>query len=355
MRHLLRSVGLVWALAACVSSTDTDPKDSDAPSPLLDVEESAAWQIPGLQGTAYVLTTEGGIPYVYAEDDADLGRVVGFVLARDRYFYMDVARRLSQGTVAALLGADALITDLEQRQLEAAWIVDHMTEMLEVDPAATAYFDGVAAGINAYIDEVAAGTLPPPSEYAIAHTLLGADTPLALQTEFTRRDVVAGMVTLLYETGFETKDVGRAAAAAALPTLFVGAPFEALRKGGLYPSPGLEPDVWGRVEPVHAVKAAADWLPEANGSAPVVPAPPPVPRGVLERLKAHTDRVEDRLGHDWEHGFGSNAWAVAGSKSADGRALLATDGHLDRRFRRSSIRSASIRSTSAAATSARWA
>ena len=65
MRHLLRSVGLVWALAACVSSTDTDPKDSDAPSPLLDVEESAAWQIPGLQGTAYVLTTEGGIPNGY--------------------------------------------------------------------------------------------------------------------------------------------------------------------------------------------------------------------------------------------------------------------------------------------------
>ena len=34
------------------------------------------------------------------------------------------------------------------------------------------------------------------------------------------------------------------------------------------------------------------------------------------------------MGHDHDHGFGSNAWAVAGSATRDGRSLLAGDGHL---------------------------
>jgi penicillin amidase len=306
------------------------PDEEPEPSPLLGVDETAAWKIPGMEGTAYVVTTEAGVPYVFAENDADLGRVVGFVLARDRYFYMDVARRLSLGTVAGLLGADALTTDIEHRQLAATWIADRATEQLDLHPDVAAYFDGVAEGINAYVDEVAAGNLPAPSEYDIAYALLGATSPEALMTRFTRRDVVGGMITVLYETGFESKDVGRAADAARLATLFVGADHEALRRGGLEPGPGLEADVWGRVEPVHLIAAAPDWADRSATSAPR-PRPPRIqmPPSVLERLRLHTDAVERRLGHDWEHGFGSNAWAVAASASADGRAMVATDGHLD--------------------------
>src|SRR4029079_17880317 len=35
-----------------------------------------------------------------------------------------------------------------------------------------------------------------------------------------------------------------------------------------------------------------------------------------------------RLGHDHALGWGSNAWAVAGAATTDGRALVAGDGHL---------------------------
>ena len=59
-----------------------------------------------------------------------------------------------------------------------------------------------------------------------------------------------------------------------------------------------------------------------------MPRPLPVPQVLFDRLTARLDRIERRFGHDRDSGFGSNAWAVAGSASTDGRSLLAGDGHL---------------------------
>jgi len=313
------------ALSACKKDKDT-PDDSDAPSPLLGVEETEAWSIPGLKAEGHVVYTEMGVPHVYAADKADLGRLVGFTLARDRFFYMDLASRLSLGEAAALLGPEAVETDAEQRAFAATWIADRVMGLLEEDAQTAAYFDGVAEGVNAYIAAVADGRLDPPSEYVLAAGLVSPPgqqlTALDLMKPWDRRRVVGGMITILYETGFETKDVGRSRDAKRLETLFDGAPEEALRKAGIA-------DHWDRVDPPNLVAQAVDW--EAGAK------PPPPPRrgrrvpvelGVLDRLYERTQNVERRLGHDWISGFGSNAWVVSADKSADGRAMLATDGHL---------------------------
>ncbi|HMV68533.1 MAG TPA: penicillin acylase family protein, partial [Myxococcota bacterium] len=75
---------------------------------------------------------------------------------------------------------------------------------------------------------------------------------------------------------------------------------------------------WGR-------SPAARVLPGDTRRSTRVPA---IHADVVHRLRRHTDRIERRFGHDWQDGFGSNAWAVDGAHSADGRALLASDGHL---------------------------
>ena len=316
---------VLLALAACRKDKDTADTDTE-PSPLLGVSESERWTLPGLSGEAYVVYTAMGVPHVFAQDKADLGRVVGFTLARDRFFYMDLASRLSLGEVASLLGPEAVETDAENRAFAATFIADRVMGLIDADPEISAYFDGVAAGVNAYIDAVGRGELDPPSEYVLAAPLLAAPgttlTAVDLMTPWDRRRVVGGMITILYETGFETKDVGRARDALRLPGLFDGKPEAALRQAGLS-------DHWDRVDPPNLVAQAPDW--QASGS------PPPPPRrarqvpvhpGVLERLYRNTQAMERRLGHDWETGFGSNAWVVAGAASADGRAMLATDGHL---------------------------
>lgn len=318
----MRRVLIALALAAACHKKDDPAPEKD---PLLSVAQTASWTIPGLSKESYVLYGEMGVPHVYAHDQADLGRVLGFTLARDRFFYMDLARRLSQGKISALLGAAGLETDLESRATGMTFITDHVLTLIGEDEEMAAYFDGFAAGVNAYIDAVKAGRLAAPSEFDLAAGLLGKSSAADLLAPFTRRDVVAGIVTVLYESGFETKDIGRTQDAARLGTAFDGFPEEALRKAGLMG------DVWGNVVPPNLVASAPGWKdshPSTRQGARRNSTGMHVEPGVLSRLKVHTARIETRLKHNWQEGFGSNAWAVDAAHSADGRAMLAADGHL---------------------------
>lgn len=315
----MRRFGLIAVLALGCKDTPPSAEDLDADA-VLGVEESGSFTVPGLKGEVHVLSNEYGVPWIYAKDREDLGRAVGFVLARDRYFYMDLARRLAQGETAQLLGADALSTDIEARMTGMTFITDRLLVMIQADPELGPYFEAVAAGVNAAAAEMRAGTLPTPSEYDLAGPLLGT-TAAGLVTDFDLRDVVAGVVTILYESGFETKDIGRSSDAAALASVFDGAPEQALREAGIA-------DIWDRAEPVYAVASAPDWPTANRPIARRARSLPPIHGPVLDRLKVRLDRIEQRLGHDWVGGFGSNAWVVSGSRTADGRTLVAADGHL---------------------------
>ncbi len=307
---------------------DADPgtPEPGEPSPLLDVEETERWELPGLVGEAYVVRTAGSIPYVYAEDRVDLARVTGFVVARDRYFMIDLIRRLSQGRAAELLGDAALGTDLESRGLGMARVTDNLLAQIQADPEWSAIMGAYAEGVNAYVAEVNNNRLPVPSEYATLGPLLGRPDPKEILTEFGLRDMAAMGATFIYELGFETGDVGRTDDFLRIADHHAGDPLEDLRTAGLYA------DVWSRVEPVHPVKSALDWTPSGSRRAPPQPAGAghrvTVPDSSFDRLGAHLERMEARLGHDHDAGWGSNAWAVAGTHTADGRSLLAGDGHL---------------------------
>src|SRR5687768_16002343 len=71
---------LLLTLFACngpdKKDTDTVP---DPESPLIGVPSTESWTLPGLHAPAYVLRTEGNVPYLYAEDAEDLARLQGFV------------------------------------------------------------------------------------------------------------------------------------------------------------------------------------------------------------------------------------------------------------------------------------
>lgn len=296
------------------------------PTPFDTLAVTERWAIPGQRCDALVARTEGDVPHIYARDREDLARVLGFVMARDRWFEMDLARRLGLGTVSGLLGADALETDMSSRASGMTFVAEQVLSTLTAEQAAI--FDAFAQGANAYVVAVQRGELDPPSELAIAAGLLGAGSPAELMHPFDRRGVAGVAATLIYELGYETGDVGRAASADALDGLFDGAPLAELRQAGVYA------DVWDRVDPVYPVSSAPGWGTSRGASGP--PAPRAVripgrsgaPAELLHRLDRRLDRLQRRLGHDWELGFGSNAWAVTGAASADGKALLAGDGHL---------------------------
>lgn len=312
-------------LAACHKNKDEAVPPADDPSPLLGVAETESWSLPGLGGPAYVVRAEGNIPYIYAENRADLARVTGFVVARDRFFMIDMIRRLALGRVSELLGEDGLSADQESRGIGMTRVAERYLSQFEADPAWGEVMDAYAEGVNAYVDQVNAGTLPAPSEYVTLAPALAILDPATLLVPFERRDMAAIGATLTYNLGFETTDVGRAASWDVLPTLFEGAPLQDQRRAGVLD------DIWNRVEPVFPVSSAPGWgtaglrrASTATGQARRTS----VPSVMTDRLKTRLDRIERRFGHDRESGFGSNAWAVGGYASADGRSLLAGDGHL---------------------------
>ena len=316
----------IWVLLAGCKKDDPQVADPPpAPSALLDVPESERWQIPALTGAAYVIRTEGNVPRIYAENRADVGRVQGFVIARDRFFEIDLARRISRGTLSALLGDAALAADQESRGIGMTRVVDVVSARLEEDPELAAVLDGFAEGVNAWIVEARAKRLPLPSEYETIAPLLGFVEPTDVLEEFEREDLAAIAATVVYQLGFETGDVGRQAAVDAIPGVYAdGEALVDLRRDGLWD------DVWSRVDPVFPVASAPGFAP-TRSSPPHAHRRAPasgLPVGMLEGLTRRLDRIERRFGHDHVEGFGSNAWAVTGAASGEGRALLAGDGHL---------------------------
>ncbi len=300
-------------------TTSAEPEVVD--SEVLAVPETLRTTVPGLTCPVHVVRTEGNVPHIYAADRDDLALAMGFVFANDRYFFLDLARRLSLGRVSELLGQDALSTDIDARTTGMTFVADSLLANLTTDQAR--HLDAYAAGVNVYIDAVVSGDLPPPSELALASGLLGASTPSDLMVPFTRRDLAGALASLVYELGFETEDVGntRKAAQLAAGVYGEGTPLRELREAGAFA------DAYAKLAPVYDDVSAPGFA-IGTGGAAAFPAPPTVPFPVLGRLETRMEALERRLGHDDEIGWGSNSWAVMGSATTDGRALLAGDGHL---------------------------
>ncbi|MGB0589464.1 MAG: penicillin acylase family protein [Myxococcota bacterium] len=305
--------------------------DEEGIASLLGVEETRRWVLPGLHAEVHVVRTEAGVPHIYAEGREDLSRAYGFVTAQDRFFMIDLARRLGSGRLTELLGDPALPNDMEARGVGMAYVADRIEAHLSETQGQ--WVDAFAAGINAYIAEVTKGTLPPPSELALAAPLLGAEAPSDLMADFTRRDVAAMLAAVIYESSFETGDVGRAHGVAAMASHYEGAALQSLRRLGAWK------DIHADVAPIKPVASAPGF--GTNGvqttqlstaaqglTSAHVPAVATPPQGLLEGLAVRLDAFQKRLLRDHDVGFGSNAWAVTSEASDSGASILAGDGHL---------------------------
>lgn len=315
--------------AADATATVGDPKQKA----ILGVKETEKWALPGLSGEVHVLRTEGDVPHIYAKNRKDLAHVMGFVLARHRYFQMELTRRLGLGVLSELLGDAALAKDQESRANGSAFVAQSVEDRLTQEEGEV--FDAFAAGINDYIAQVIAKKLPEPSEIAFAATLLGG-TPATLMKPWDRHAVAGASAAIVYNLGYETDDVGRTAHLAAVATLFEGKALGDLRKAGAIL------DIENHVTPIKPVSSAAGLGMDLggkkiekteNGKQPgkfdwASALPAPLPADLVARALERDKVWQKRSGHDRQNGFGSNAWAVSGTGSKDGVGLIAGDGHL---------------------------
>ncbi len=298
---------------------------------ILFIPETESWVLPGLEGEAHVVRTELNVPHVYASNRNDMARVLGFVVARDRFFVMDLQRRLAQGQLSALLGDLALDIDIENRVLGMDFVTQLVLDNLSEEDAA--YMDAYAEGINAYIDAVEREELPPPSEVLLVSPLFDRE-PTEMMDRFDRRDLAAMVAVIMYQTNFESGDIGREAKYLQFQELFAGSdvPFGDLRRAG-----ALE-DIYDNLTPPYEVSTSPDWsgsIDDSGTGSEVIRRGPlgtdrrlNVEKSMLQRSAARMEQFKIRMGRREADNFGSNTWAVHGDHTTDGFSLVAGDGHL---------------------------
>ena len=247
-------------------------------------------KLDGLAAEVRVHTDMHGMPAISAANRADAVRALGYVTARDRLFQMDLMRRKSAGRLAEIFGDAALGNDIKARTY--GFYREAKAILAKLPPVHQHYLQSYADGVNSYMPE--SGKLP--FEFKV----------LGYQPEpWTPEDsllVVLGMC--------ENLSAGEERGERMLSVMEKNLPDAAMHF--------LTPDTDSYTEQL--VKQAGSWRPAQ--AIPVEALATALNHQLMEKASlAQLVQQSDLVA-------GSNAWAVSGKKTWDGRAILANDMHL---------------------------
>jgi len=109
-----------------------------------------------------VFRDQYAVPHIYAETEEDLYRAVGYVMASDRMWQMDLIRRGTTGRLAEIFGEDLVKTDALMRALRISEKSEKI--LMELPPEIKLSLIAFSDGVNQYIEQYDK-KLPP--EFAI--------------------------------------------------------------------------------------------------------------------------------------------------------------------------------------------
>lgn len=285
------------------------------------IPQSGGQVLPGLTAPVQVAIVEAGIPHIYAENRLDLARVQGFIVGRDRYFMIDLARRLAQGRLSALLGELVLDLDISSRAQGMTALGARLWDASS--PVYQAEMEAFAEGINSYIEAVRAGELPAPTELVVTAPLLSVEV-IDTMDPFTGRDIADFAATIVFQLGYSAVDLEHSLGLQEAMEAFADDPLRLA---------GVVDDIFERVKPL--TDAVSVPLPKARrgavGSAGRKKARENnrVPSAMLRSLNERLLNARRLMHIADSHERGSNAWAISGQRTASGNTLVAGDGHLD--------------------------
>ncbi|MFU8882042.1 MAG: penicillin acylase family protein [Rhodobacterales bacterium] len=261
------------------------------------------YRLPGLTAPATLRIDRWGLPHIRAEGLEDLFFAQGFNAARDRLWQIDLWRKRGLGLLAADFGPGYLMQDRAARLF--LYRGDMAAEWAAYGADAQAICTAFAAGVNAGVDQVLAGAMPLPQEFAQLGTR---------PAHWAAEDVVR------IRTHCLTRNAGSELARAQV--LALADPEMDLLRVPL--NPPVPPSEW-------AVNAGAGLPPHALAvfelaTAPVTFSADRLSAGLEEA--ARWSRVDPRKTVVQAPPVeGSNNWVVAGSRTVSGRAIMASDPH----------------------------
>ena len=253
----------------------------------------------GLSDPVEVWRDSLGVPHLWAENERDLFRAVGYVHAQDRLWQMELFRRVADGRMAEVLGEKLVDTDRFLRTVGMGRAAAENERLL--DPESRALLQAYADGVNAWIRDHP-GALPP--EFVV---LRFRPEPWTIRNTLSIAKIMAWDLAE-WEVGL---DLQRAADS-------VGA--ELARD--LYPA---YPE-WG----VRILGADAEWkgkgsrLPAAPAPARPAPAAPRVSGIPVPRIPPLAAFLLDGV----SAARASNSWVIGGERTRSGKPILANDMHL---------------------------
>ncbi len=301
---------------------------------LFSINLSAAQiQLPGLSAAATMYENADGIPTLAAENELDVAYIQGYHSAANRFFQMDFNRRAAQGTLAEILGPNALASDIQLRTLGLgrSAIATYKRQSARVKGIMQAYSNGV----NAWL---ANNSLPP--EYSVLEL-----------TQAERWSPVDSMVigkVLAFQLGFSL-DIDE--------TIRLGAYLQAGEIGGFDGMALYAEDLY-RKEPPEKTPTLEGFLDSIGGVGGVQAANATAPKSKqVRKLKRQLDRQQifaknfkisqqvlklatdlksktmgvpllDTSDRDVKGENGSNWWMISGDKTLSGHAMLMNDPHL---------------------------
>ncbi|MBI4497443.1 MAG: penicillin acylase family protein [Chloroflexi bacterium] len=238
---------------------------------------SGMQQVPGLQGTVEVRRDRWGVPHLSATNQADLFFAQGYVHAQDRLWQMELNRRVAAGRLSEIFGAGTLDIDRFMRRIGLRRAA--LDEATQLEQEEREVLEAYCAGVNAF--------------------LRGNRWRLPLECLLLRfRPEPWSPVDCLAWSKLMALSISLNWDSEVLRARFVAA---------------LGPERAAELEPLY---------PEGH---PLAVPPGAVYRGldiaVVEKLRQVQAYVGLSMG-------GSNAWVVAGDRSATGKPLLACDPHL---------------------------
>lgn len=242
----------------------------------------------GLSAEVRIERDAAGVPMITGATRLDVAYATGFVHAQERFFQMDLLRRTASGELAELFGPRAVPLDRANRLHRFA--ARARTTFARLAPAERALLERYAAGVNAGLAALNAR----PFEYALTGAAQrpwrGSDSLLVvwamyidLQGMQASRDIARGWLR-------EHSDAAQLAFLLPEATAF-----DTTLDGGAPPAPAQIP-----------ARAPAWW-----GAAAAAP-----------------DAPIKLAGLDVTDSVGSNNYALAGSRSTNGAAIVADDMHL---------------------------
>lgn len=234
------------------------------------------------------------VPHIKAQNDQDLYFAMGYVHAYYRLWQMDMQARAAGGRISEVAGNKALEYDRLQRRKGMVFGAKNTLRLMEQDPVTKSMLDNYTRGVNAYIA-----------------SLRLMDYPLEYKMMDFKPEEWTNLKSVLISKFMADKLTGQSddIAYSYLRTIFTPAEFDLL-----YPE---------------KVTGSSPVIPAGTAfGAPTVPPAMPPSGPLWATFSLRDSLVAGAPLEARTTGIGSNNWAISGSRTQSGGAILCNDPHL---------------------------